>query len=214
MGCEDLGWKKILEIMLKEAEKRKAPVMELNFENNFQHLIFALMSSRTRDENTAKAAKKLFSVAKTAEELGKMPVNDIEEKIKSVGFYRVKARRIKEVAEILSGKYRGKIPSEFDELVKLPGIGRKTANIILTFMGKQAIAVDTHVHRISNRMGFVKTNKPEETELRLKQLVPGKFWVKLNRAFVGYGQTVCKPLKPLCSECKFNECCPKVGVRA
>jgi endonuclease-3 len=212
MGCEDLGWEKILEIMLGEAEKRRAPVLELKFENPFQHLIFALMSSRTRDENTAKAAKKLFSRIKTAEELKNLPVSEIEEEIKSVGFYRIKARRIREVSEIISNEYGGEIPSEFDKLVKLPGIGRKTANVILTAMGKPAIAVDTHVHRISNRMGFVRTDKPEKTEKKLKQLVPEEFWRKLNRAFVGYGQTVCKPLKPLCSECKFNKCCPKVGV--
>ena len=213
MNCTGIGWKKIIEIMLEEAEKRSAPVLELKFENPLQHLLFAVMSSRTRDEKTAEAAGKLFRKVKKPEDLLKMDESEIAEEIRSVGFYRIKARRLKQIAEIIVKDYNSVIPEDFEELLKLPGVGRKTANVFLSnAAGKPAIAVDTHVHRISNRMGFVKTGKPYETEKELKKLVPKEFWIELNRAFVGFGQTVCKPLRPLCFECKFSKCCPKIGV--
>ena len=214
MGCEEIGWDKIIEIMLEEAERRKAPVLKLKFENSFQHLLFAVMSSRTRDEKTARAAKKLFRKVKKPKDLMKMNEDEIAQEIRSVGFYQVKAKRLKEIAEIIVRDYNSVIPEDFEELLRLPGIGRKTANVFLAHAaGKPAIAVDTHVHRIANRMGFVHTEKPHETELELKKLVPEGLWVKLNRAFVGYGQALCKPVRPLCSECKFNKCCSKIGVK-
>lgn len=214
--AEALGWEKLLEIMENEARKRKAPVFTLKtfLNETFHHLIFAVLSSRTRDEQTAEVVKRLFNHAKTPEELADMPVEKIEELIRGAGFYRVKARKIKDLARIIATEHGSKVPEDYDELVKLPGVGRKTANVVLAHaFGKPAIAVDTHVHRISNRMGIVRTKKPEETEEELKKLVPKEFWVKVNSSFVGFGQTVCKPLKPLCDECPVSFCCPRVGVQ-
>jgi endonuclease-3 len=211
MTCDELGWDEILDTMVEEAKKRKAPVFNLNFKNPFQHLIFAVLSSRTRDEKTAEVAQKLYERVKHPEDLKKMSLEEIEEIIKGAGFYKVKAKRLKSIAEMIVRDYNSKIPSKFEDLVKLPGIGRKTANVILAHaFGEPAIGVDTHVHRISNRMGFVRTEKVKETEMELKKLVPKNLWVNLNKAFVGFGQTLCKPLKPLCDECPFNECCPKI----
>ena len=209
----DLKLDELLEIMEEEAKKKNAPVFTLkSFLNNpFQHLIFAVLSSRTRDEVTVEAGRRLFSKANTPERLLKLDVEEIEEIISGVGFYRVKARKLKELAKILVDKYNSKVPLKLEELVKLPGVGRKTANIVLSASNIPTIAVDTHVHRISNRLGLVKTKKPEETEKELKKLFPKELWNKVNKAFVGFGQTVCKPVKPLCSECPFDWC-PKIGL--
>lgn len=207
----DLKLDGLLEIMEKEAKRRDAPVFALkSFLNNpFQHLIFAVLSSRTRDEVTVEAGRKLFSKSDTPEKLLKLDVEEIEEIIRGVGFYKVKARKLKELAKILVDKYNSKVPLKLEELVKLPGVGRKTANIVLSASNIPTIAVDTHVHRISNRLGLVKTKKPEETEKELKKLFPKELWNKVNKAFVGFGQTVCKPVKPLCNECPFDWC-PKI----
>ena len=211
--AEVLGWEELLRIMEEEARKRNAPVYTLNLSNPFQHLIFTVLSSRTRDEQTAKAVKRLFSRVRTPKDLAEMPVEEIEELIRGAGFYRVKARKIKDIARIVAEK--GEVPADYSELVKLPGVGRKTANVVLAHaFGKPAIAVDTHVHRISNRMGIVCTKKPEETEEELKKIVPKEYWVRINRAFVGFGQTVCKPLKPLCDECPVGFCCPSRSSRS
>jgi len=199
--------------MEEEARKRKAPVYTLKeFLNTpFQHLIFAVLSSRTRDEQTARVAEKLFKKVKSPEDLVAMPVEEIEELIRGVGFYKVKARKLKELANELVK--RGSVPDTYEELVKLPGVGRKTANVVLaSAFGKAAIGVDTHVHRVSNRMGIVETKKPEETEEELKKLIPVNLWARINKAMVGFGQTVCKPIKPLCNECPFKWC-PRIGVK-
>lgn len=209
----NVNLEKLLETMENEAKRRNAPVFTLKgfLNDSFQHLIFAVLGSRTKDEITVKAAKKLLSKAKTPEILAKMSVREIEKLIEGVGFYRVKAKNLKKLAEKLVKEYNSKIPLEFDELIKLPGVGRKTANIVLSASKIPAIAVDTHVHRISNRLGLVKTEKPEETEEELKKLFPKKLWNRVNAAFVGFGQTVCKPVKPLCNECPIKWC-PKIGL--
>ncbi len=214
MGCLKLGWDRIVDIMWREAEAREAPVGKKRSGTPFKHLVSAVLSSRTRDENTIEATEKLFELIEGPEDLRRLPVDQIEGLIWGVGFYRVKARKLKELAETLIKEYGSEVPAEFDELVKLPGVGRKTANVVLAnAFHKSAIAVDTHVHRISNRMGFVETDKPEDTEDRLKEIVPQDRWVGLNRAFVGFGQTLCKPQRPLCSECPFDYCCPKIGLK-
>ena len=203
--------KEILDKMEEEAKKRKAPIFLHNVKlEPYQILIATILSARTRDEQTAKAVERLFSKAKSLEELAEMSVEEIEDLIKSVGFYRVKARRIKELARIL--KEKG-IPSNFEDLIKLPGVGRKTANIFLSYIGKPAIAVDTHVHRISNRLGIVSTRNPRETEEALKNIFPVDLWQRINYVFVGFGQTVCLPRKPLCNECPVSDYCKKVGVK-
>lgn len=208
-----MDWEKLISTMEEEARKRKAPVYTLKeFLNTpYQHLIFAVLSSRTRDEQTARVAEKLFKRVKSPEDLVAMPVEEVEELIRGVGFYKVKARKLKELANELVK--RGSVPDTYEELVKLPGVGRKTANIVLaSAFGKAAIGVDTHVHRVSNRMGIVETKKPEETEEELKKLIPVNLWARINKAMVGFGQTVCKPVKPLCNECPFKWC-PRVGVK-
>lgn len=209
----DLKLEELLEIMEREAKKRNAPVFTLKgFLNDpFQHLIFAVLSSRTRDEVTVEAGKRLFSKASTPEKLVKMDVKEIEELIEGVGFYRIKAKNLKKLVEMLVKDYDSKVPLKLEELIKLPGVGRKTANIVLSASNIPTIAVDTHVHRISNRLGLVKTKKPEETERELKKLFPKELWNKVNTAFVGFGQTVCKPVKPLCDECPIDWC-PKIGA--
>ena len=204
----------IIEVMEREAKRRRAPVYDLKAEikTPFQHLVAALLSSRTRDEATVNAVQNLFSRVKGPEDLLKLTEEEIAELIKGVGFYRLKARRLKELAKKLVEEYNSEVPLSFEELVKLPGIGRKSANVVLAYSGIPAIPVDTHVHRIANRLGWVKTIKPEETEEELKKLFPVELWGKVNKAMVGFGQTVCKPQKPLCDECPVEDC-PRIGVK-
>lgn len=197
----------MLEKMEVVAREKNAPIFLHKAKlEPYQILIATVLSSRTRDEQTAKAVDRLFSKAKNIEDLARMEVGEIEELIRGVGFYRVKAKRIKEIAEILTNK---KFPETFEELVQLPGVGRKTANIVLTYLGKPAIAVDTHVHRIANRIGLVNTKTPEKTEEELKKVFPVELWERVNYVFVGFGQTVCLPRNPKCSECPISDVCQR-----
>lgn len=171
-------------------------------------LIGTILSARTRDENTSIVVKKLFSRYKTARSLARAKVSDVEKIIKSTGFYHVKARRIIEVASIIDSQYYGKVPDNLDELLKLPGVGRKTANCVLVYaFEKPAIPVDTHVHRISNRLGLVETKTPEETEFALMKKIPKKYWLQINDTFVMYGQNICKPISPMCDVCQIKKEC-------
>lgn len=201
----------LLEKMEVAAKERNAPIFLHKAKlEPYQILIATVLSSRTRDEQTARAVENLFSRAKSVEELAQMEVEEIESLIRNVGFYRVKARRIKEIAKILS---REKFPETFERLIQLPGVGRKTANIVLSYLGKPAIAVDTHVHRIANRVGLVKTRSVEKTEEELKKIFPVELWEKVNYVFVGFGQTVCLPRNPKCFECPVSDVCQKIGVK-
>ena len=174
----------------------------------FSILIGTILSARTKDENTAKVVKKLFYKYKTSKALANATINDVERIIKSIGFYHVKAKRIIEVAKIIHDKYNGKVPSDLDQLVDLPGVGRKTANCVLVYaFEKPAIPVDVHVHRISNRLGLVQTNSPEETEQALMKKISKKYWLDINDTFVMYGQNICKPISPLCKVCKIKKLC-------
>jgi endonuclease-3 len=171
-------------------------------------LIGTILSARTRDENTSAVVKKLFSRYKTARSLSRAKVSDVERIIKSTGFFHVKARRIIEVASIIDSQYHGKVPDNLDELLKLPGVGRKTANCVLVYaFEKPAIPVDTHVHRISNRLGMVETKTPEETEFALMAKIPKKYWLQINDTFVMYGQNICKPISPMCDVCQIKKEC-------
>lgn len=182
-------------------------------ENPFKVLISCLLSLRTRDEVTYKATNKLFAIAKTPEQMSKLKTKTIEKAIYPAGFYKTKARRIKEICKRLIAEYNSKVPEDFDELLKLKGVGRKTANIVITYgFGKPGIAVDTHVHRISNRIGLVKTKKPYETELELKKIVPKKHWIVYSELLVKHGQKTCKPIAPRCFECAIINHCKKSGV--
>ena len=174
----------------------------------FRILIATILSARTKDENTTKAADKLFKLYGTPQKLAKAKVKDVEKVIKSVGFYHVKSKRIIEVANLILSKYNGKVPADIDKLVDMPGVGRKTANCVLVYaFEKPAIPVDTHVHRISNRLGLVDTKMPEETEMALREKIPKKYWLDINNTFVMYGQNICKPISPMCDVCKIRKIC-------
>jgi len=174
----------------------------------FRILIATILSARTKDENTTKAADKLFKLYGTPQKLAKAKVKDVEKVIKSVGFYHVKSKRIIEVANLILSKYDGKVPADIDKLVDMPGVGRKTANCVLVYaFEKPAIPVDTHVHRISNRLGLVDTKMPEETEMALREKIPKKYWLDINNTFVMYGQNICKPISPMCDVCKIRKTC-------
>lgn len=192
------------EEVIKELQKRYG--RERRREDPFYTLIFTILSQRTRDEQTERAAKILFARYRSAEELADADEREVEELIKGVGFYREKARRIKEVAVII--KRMGKVPDSVDELIKLPGVGRKTANCVLLYgYGIDALPVDTHVHRISNRLGLVSTKTPEETEEALKELLPQKLWRHVNDLFIAFGRDLCRPVGPRCGACPFREGC-------
>lgn len=176
-------------------------------------LISTLISLRTKDQVTLEASMRLFEKADSIEELAKLSENEIAQLIYPCGFYKTKAARMIEICKILLTTNCGNIPDEIDELVKLPGVGRKTANLVVILgFNKPGICVDTHVHRISNRIGWVKTKTPEETEFALRKLLPAEYWRTINDYFVSYGQTICTPISPHCSVCKLNTVCHKNNV--
>ena len=173
-----------------------------------QILIGTILSARTRDENTTIAVRKLFTKYKTVEQLAKANTKEIQKLIKSTGFYHVKAKRIKDVANMLIEKHAGRVPDNIDELLSLPGVGRKTANCVLVYaFNRPAVPVDTHVHRISNRLGLVETKTPEHTELELTSKIDKKYWTQINDTFVMFGQNICKPVGPLCEPCLLKRSC-------
>ena len=207
--------KKILSGMINTMNSVKPPritalreLHEAETEGPFSILIGTILSARTKDENTTKVVKQLFKKYKTAHALAKAKIKEVEKIIKPIGFYHVKAKRIVEVAKIIDSQFKGKVPSNLDTLVKLPGVGRKTANCVLVYaFDKPAIPVDVHVHRISNRLGLVNTKTPEETEMELMKKIPKKFWLEINDTFVMYGQNICKPISPMCKVCKIKSYC-------
>ena len=207
--------KRILQGMVNTMNAVKPPRMtalrelhEAETGGPFSILIGTILSARTKDESTTKVVKILFSKYKNSKELSNAKLKDVENIIKSIGFYHVKAKRIIEVSKIINSKYDGIVPDELEKLVDLPGVGRKTANCVLVYaFDKPAIPVDIHVHRISNRLGLVKTKTPEETEFELMKKIPKKFWLEINDTFVMYGQNICKPVSPMCDVCKIKKDC-------
>ena len=178
----------------------------------YRVLVRTILSQRTRDENTDQATNNLSSKYNDIYEVVEAPTDDVQELIKPAGFYRVKAGRIQEVSQILIDEYGGEVPDTLEELVKLPGVGRKTANCVLVFAFElPAIPVDTHVHRISNRMGLVNTKTPDETEIELSKIAPKDLWIKLNDLMVQFGQNICKPTSPQCEMCPVNYLCDYDG---
>ena len=174
----------------------------------FKILIGTILSARTRDEVTTTVIKALFSRFKNPEDLARANLNDIKKLIQKIGFYNVKASRLKEVSQLIIKKYDGKVPSNLDELLTLPGVGRKTANCVLVYgFKKPAIPVDIHVHRISNRIGIVNTKNPEETENVLQNKIEKKYWIRVNETFVTFGQNICLPIKPKCGVCQLTKMC-------
>jgi len=176
----------------------------------FKILISTILSARTRDSSTEEVTKNLFSRYKTPQDISNANIEVLEELVHKSGFYKVKAARIKEVSRIISEDYMGKVPCDFNELVSLPGVGAKTANCVLVYAFKiPAIPVDTHVHRIPNRLGWIKTVKPVQTEKTLKEILPKSQWIRVNRLFVRFGQETCLPIHPKCDLCPLNAICPK-----
>ena len=182
-------------------------------EDPFRVLIATILSARTRDETTLAASHRLFAKYPNVQSLARAKADSVRKLIKPVGFYNTKASRIIEAANLLIRKHGGKVPESLEELLGLPGVGRKTANCVLVYgFRKPAIPVDTHVHRISNRLGLCETKTPEETEIELMRTVNSKFWLDINELFVRFGQEVCRPIGPKCSVCLLNKEC-KYAIR-
>ncbi|MFX1393750.1 MAG: endonuclease III domain-containing protein [Promethearchaeota archaeon] len=206
-----MNYKEILD-KIESVLKGEAHLDELAKQKRdpFKILISTILSARTKDTNTRAVTEKLFAKYNTPQLIADADLEDLEELIKSSGFYKVKAARIKEVSKIIHEQYDNIVPKGFKELINLPGVGSKTANCVLVYAFQiPAIPVDTHVHRISNRLGWVKTNKPESTEKELKKIIPKELWLKLNRLFVKFGQEICVPINPKHNICPIENFCPK-----
>jgi endonuclease III len=181
--------------------------------NPFLILVSTLLSLRTKDKTTREAGDRLFALARTPATMLELPRKKIEQAIYPVGFYRTKTKSILEICRRLIDDHGGEVPDSIDELLTLPGVGRKTANLVVTIgFGKPGICVDIHVHRISNRWGYIKTKTPEESETVLRRTLPKQYWIIYNDLLVPYGQNLCLPVSPLCSTCKLARMCDRVGV--
>ena len=204
----------VVRILKREIRRWPVPALAKYVETPFTVLISCILSLRTQDKTTLAASDRLFAIATTPESMLAVPVKTIERAIYPVSFYRTKARTIHAICEQLLSQYGGQVPSDLDELLSLPGVGRKTANIVVTLgFQKPGIAVDTHVHRISNRLGYVRSRTPEKTEMALRRKLPPKYWIVFNDLLVTYGQNLCKPISPHCSTCKIALYCKRVGVK-
>jgi endonuclease-3 len=189
-------------------------ISEATARDPFKILIGCLLSLRTKDETTGPAAARLFALADTPAGILALPTATIERAIFPVGFYRTKARVLHRVCRDLLDRFDGRVPADLDALLTLHGVGRKTANLVVTFgFGLPGICVDTHVHRITNRLGFVRTNAPEETETALRRRLPRRHWIELNDLLVAFGQTICHPTSPHCSRGPVARTCARIGVR-
>lgn len=205
-----------LAILRRESRHWNAPVLTLmaaEKHDPFLTLIGCILSLRTKDQTTAVAAPRLFARARTPAAMLAMEPGEIAELIYPVGFYRTKARVIREISRDLIERFGGRVPDEIDALTTLKGVGRKTANLVVTeSFRKPGICVDTHVHRISNRWGLVETKTPDQTETALREVLPRRYWIEYNGLLVALGQTLCHPTSPWCSRCPLAAICPRVGV--
>jgi endonuclease-3 len=204
----------VVRILKREIRRWPVPALAKYAETPFTVLISCILSLRTQDKTTLAASDRLFAIATTPEAMLKVPVKRIEKAIYPVSFYRTKARTIPAICEQLLKRFGGNVPSDLEVLLSLPGVGRKTANIVVTLgFQKAGIAVDTHVHRISNRLGYVRTRTPEKTEMALRRKLPARYWIVFNDLLVAYGQNLCKPISPHCSTCRIAVYCKRVGVK-
>ncbi len=207
---------RVIKILRKESQMWDAPIVTLTAETShdpFKILISTILSLRTLDATTAKVSKTLFELADTPHDMIKLSVKEIERAIYPVGFYKTKARTILYICRELIEKYDSRVPDDLDELLKLKGVGRKTANLVVTLgYGKLGICVDTHVHRISNRLGYIETKTSYDTEMALREKLPKKYWIEYNDILVAFGQHLCRPISPKCSVCPVESYCDKVGV--
>ena len=205
---------KIVLILTERYHDNTSALMDVsNAKDPFRVLISCILSLRTKDEVTAKATKRLFACARTPAEMLNLTKEVIEAAIYPVGFYHRKAEQILEICRVLIEQYDSRVPDELEELLKFKGVGRKTANIVITMgFNKLGVAVDTHVHRISNRLGLVTTKTPHQTEFALRELLPQKYWIIFNDLLVMHGQNICAPISPKCSICPIIEYCKRVRV--
>jgi endonuclease-3 len=206
----------VLRILRKEAPKWNAPVLTLmaaERRDPFLTLIGCILSLRTRDRATAISAARLFARANTPLKMLHLAEAEIAKLIYPVGFYRTKARVILQICRDLLACFDGKVPNRIDDLLMLKGVGRKTANLVVTeAFGEPGICVDTHVHRISNRWGLIETATPQKSEASLREVLPRRYWIEYNSTLVAFGQTICQPVSPWCSRCSVSRFCPRVGV--
>lgn len=206
-----------LRIVKQEIRRWQEPVVGVvareSGRDPFRILISCLLSLRTKDKTTSEASARLFALAHTPAAMLKLPLKKIERAIYPVGFYRTKAKSIHHISRRLTEEHGSRVPDSIDELLTLPGVGRKTANLVVTVgYGKPGICVDVHVHRICNRWGYVRTKTPDETEQILRRKLPKRYWITFNDLLVPYGQNLCQPVSPHCSQCRLTESCDRVGV--
>ena len=213
---KDTDIHEVIRILSEAVRSWDVPIvtlMSLERDDPFRILIATILSLRTKDETTAQAARRLFARATTPVQMRRLSAGEIEKTIYPVGFYRRKARNILEICDILLEEHDGRVPDDIDTLLTLPGVGRKTANRVVTHgYKKPGICVDTHVHRISNRFGYVETKTPEETEFALREKLPKEYWICYNDLLVAFGQHLCRPISPHCSRCPVARYCGRVGV--
>ena len=213
---EDSSIHAVVKILKKELDLGEMPIVSHLAESErdpFVILISTLLSLRTKDEVTAEATDRLFALASTPEEMLKVPQAKIARTIYPVGFYRVKAKTIHSTCRELINRFGSKVPDQLDDLLSIKGVGRKTANLVVTLAyGKDGICVDTHVHRISNRLGYVRTKTPDETEFALRARLPRRHWIIYNTLMVAFGRKTCKPISPLCSACPIKLYCDRISV--
>jgi endonuclease-3 len=211
---------KIFKLLKEELSKYQLPRIsqekwkEIN-RNPFTTLVSCILSLRTKDNVTNKAAINLLKHYDTPDKILLLSEDKIRSLIYPVGFYKTKSKKIKEISRLIIEKYDGKVPDDFNELLTLPGVGRKTANIVMVYGHKKDgyLPIDTHCHRIPNRLGWVETKKPEETEIAMKEILPRKYWNEFNSLFVLFGQKICVPISPFCSRCPVEHYCHKIGVK-
>jgi endonuclease III len=197
-------------------ESRPSPVaafMDVRTFDPFRVLVATILSARTKDQTTTQVVERLFSQVSTLADLRRVPLPDLEKLLFPVGFYRTKARMLSRLPDAVDALFHGRIPDTVEDLIRLPGVGRKTANLVVTeAFDKHGICVDVHVHRITNRLGLITTATPLETEMVLRELLPRRYWKTWNRYLVAYGQTMCLPRRPKCSACVIRRHCRRVGV--
>jgi len=206
----------VIDLLERELKKRELPIVSqlaLDRRDPFEILISTLLSLRTKDEVTEAATRRLFALATTPEEMLQLPLEAIRQAIFPTGFYRTKAVTIHGVCQALIDRFASRVPDSIEALLSLKGVGRKTANLVVALgYDKAAICVDTHVHRISNRLGYVRTKTPEETEFALREKLPPRYWLRYNTLLVAFGRNTCRPISPFCSACPLNSFCDRVGV--
>ncbi len=206
----------VIPILKEHFHTVKAPVVDFiqaQTKDPFKVLVATILSARTKDETTTKAVTVLFKFIDTYKDLDKYTAAEIDKAIYQVGFHNEKAKHLKLLPEILENKFNGRVPSEIDDLLLLPGVGRKTANLVRAIAFElPAICVDVHVHRISNRWGYVKTKTPFDTEMALRKILPEKYWIMFNSYVVAFGQNLCYPRKPRCAECPIYKYCARIGL--